>query len=137
MGADRSTAGAGSRAQPAIFAAAMSELDEQIANRRAKREALAERGIDAYPIRFAHDLEPSAVHERHGGRTAEELEAEPLRLSVPGRVRSIRRHGKAVFIDLADGAGSSSSSAPAPCPRSRRRCSKRSTSATSPAPRAR
>ncbi len=105
MGADGSTRRAEPAAEPGIFAAAMSELDDQIANRRAKRDALAERGIEAYPIRFAHDLEPSAVHERYGERTAEELEAEPVRLAVPGRVRSIRRHGKAVFLDLADGAG--------------------------------
>jgi lysyl-tRNA synthetase class 2 len=83
----------------------MSELDEQIGHRRAKREALARRGIAVYPVRFDHDLEPSAVVERWGGRSAAELEAEAVALRVPGRVRAIRRHGKAIFLDLADGRG--------------------------------
>jgi len=83
----------------------MSELDEQIAHRRAKRDALAARGIDPYPIRAACDLEPSAVHARYGELAAEELEERAIRLAVPGRVRAIRRHGKAAFVDLADGGG--------------------------------
>ncbi|MEM7052423.1 MAG: lysine--tRNA ligase [Acidobacteriota bacterium] len=83
----------------------MSELDEQIQNRRSKRAALEEAGVVLYPHRFDHDLEPSAVHDGYGERSAEELEESPVRLRVPGRVRSIRRHGKAVFADLADGRG--------------------------------
>ena len=80
-----------------------SELETQIANRRAKRSALRERGVDPYPRRFEVDLEPSVVHERYGERTAEELEELGERLRVPGRVRSIREHGKTVFVDLHDG----------------------------------
>ena len=83
----------------------MSELDEQIAHRRAKRDALAARGIDPYPIRSACDLEPSEVHERYGELSAEELEQRAVRLAVPGRARAIRRHGKTAFVDLADGLG--------------------------------
>lgn len=81
----------------------MSELDEQIQNRRAKRERLAAAGIATYPHKFEWDLEPAEVHARYGGRTAEELEAEAIRLRVPGRVRAIREHGKTVFADLHDG----------------------------------
>ena len=83
----------------------MSELDEQIAHRRAKRDALAARGIDPYPIRTACDLEPSEVHARYGAASAEELEERKIRLAVPGRVRAIRSHGKTAFVDLADGGG--------------------------------
>jgi lysyl-tRNA synthetase, class II len=81
----------------------MSELDEQIQNRRDKRERLREAGIPPYPHRFDWDLEPADVHAQYGGRTAEELEAEGIRLRVPGRVRSVREHGKSVFLDLHDG----------------------------------
>jgi lysyl-tRNA synthetase class 2 len=81
----------------------MSELDDQIQNRREKRQRLADAGIPPYPHRFEWDLEPFDVKARHGDKTAEELEAEGLRLRVPGRVRSIRGHGKTTFLDIHDG----------------------------------
>src|SRR5215213_213860 len=81
----------------------MSELDEQIQNRRDKRQALAEAGVPTYPHRFEWDLEPTDIKMKHGEATAEELEALGLRLRVPGRVRSIRQQGKIVFLDLHDG----------------------------------
>ncbi|HYN20530.1 MAG TPA: lysine--tRNA ligase [Thermoanaerobaculia bacterium] len=81
----------------------MSELDEQIQNRREKRQRLAEAGIQPYPHRFEWDLEPADLKARYGGKTAEELEQAGLRLRVPGRVRSIRQHGKSAFVDLHDG----------------------------------
>jgi len=81
----------------------MSELDDQIQNRRDKRQVLADAGAVPYPHRFDWDLEPSDVHARHGEKTAEELEAAGLRLRVPGRVRSIRGHGKTTFLDIHDG----------------------------------
>jgi lysyl-tRNA synthetase class 2 len=81
----------------------MSELDEQIQNRRDKRQALAAAGIPVYPHRFAFDLEPFDVKRQYGEKTAEELEAAGLHLRVPGRIRSIRRQGKLVFADLHDG----------------------------------
>ncbi len=82
----------------------MSELDEQIANRRRKREELAQGGVDVFPARVPYDLEPSAVQAAYGERSAEELAAAALRLRVPGRIRAIREQGKLVFLDLADGA---------------------------------
>ncbi|MEO8277667.1 MAG: amino acid--tRNA ligase-related protein, partial [Thermoanaerobaculia bacterium] len=82
----------------------MSELDEQIANRRAKRAALAERGVEVFPARCEYDLEPAAVVARFGAMSAEDLLAEKKRLRVPGRIRAIREQGKLIFIDLHDGA---------------------------------
>ncbi|HET9227989.1 MAG TPA: lysine--tRNA ligase [Thermoanaerobaculia bacterium] len=81
----------------------MSELDEQIQNRREKRQRLADAGIQPYPHRFEWDLEPSGIKAQHGEKTAEELEQANLKLRVPGRVRSIRQHGKSVFVDIHDG----------------------------------
>jgi lysyl-tRNA synthetase class 2 len=83
----------------------MSELDEQIAQRRKKLEALRAAGIELYPQRFDHDLEPAAVRARYGDQTAGELAAAAVKLRVPGRVRAIRSHGKTTFLDLSDGAG--------------------------------
>jgi lysyl-tRNA synthetase, class II len=81
----------------------MSELDEQIQNRREKRQRLADAGIQPYPHRFEWDLEPADIKAQHGEKTAEELEQANLKLRVPGRVRSIRQHGKSVFSDIHDG----------------------------------
>ncbi len=82
----------------------MSELDDQIAFRRLKRERLRERGVEAYPARTAYDLEPAEVRARWENADAAELEAASLRLRVPGRIRAYRDQGKLVFLDLHDGA---------------------------------
>ncbi|HEV8578967.1 MAG TPA: lysine--tRNA ligase [Thermoanaerobaculia bacterium] len=81
----------------------MSELDDQIQNRRDKRQRLAEAGIAPYPHRFEWDLEPSVTRAAYGEKTAEELESAGIRLRVPGRVLSIRQHGKSTFADVHDG----------------------------------
>jgi lysyl-tRNA synthetase class 2 len=81
----------------------MSELDEQIKNRRAKRAELAALGVEPFPHDFDHDLEPSGVVARYSDKSAEELEALALDLRVPGRVRAHRGHGKLMFLDLSDG----------------------------------
>jgi lysyl-tRNA synthetase class 2 len=82
----------------------VSELDEQIAFRRQKRERLRARGVEAYPARTGFDLEPSAVRARWENAGAAELEAAAHRLRVPGRIRAYRDQGKIVFFDLHDGA---------------------------------
>ncbi|HEX4955944.1 MAG TPA: lysine--tRNA ligase [Thermoanaerobaculia bacterium] len=81
----------------------MSELDEQIANRKRKLGELVDAGVDPYPNRFSHDAEPTDVQTRWAAATAEELEAAGIQLAVPGRVSAIRGHGKTTFIDLWDG----------------------------------
>ncbi len=81
----------------------MSELDEQIGNRKRKLEELVGAGVDPYPNRFVHDAEPTDVQTRWADSTAEELEAAGIQLAVPGRVSAIRSHGKTSFVDLWDG----------------------------------
>jgi lysyl-tRNA synthetase class 2 len=81
----------------------MSELEEQIAFRRRKRERLRESGVEAFPARAPHDFEPAEVRARWGDLDAAALEAENRRLRVPGRVRAYRDQGKLVFLDLSDG----------------------------------
>jgi len=81
----------------------MSELDDQIAVRRAKRERLRARGVEAFPARCPHDAEPFEVQRRWGGDDAASLEAAAVRLRVPGRLRARRDQGKLAFLDLSDG----------------------------------
>ena len=81
----------------------MSELEQQISNRRQKRDTLADDGVDVYPHRYDHDVETSDVHARWSEKSAEELEELAVRLRVPGRVLAVRRQGKLVFADLHDG----------------------------------
>jgi len=83
----------------------MSELDEQIKNRREKLRLLAEAGIEVYPHDYDYDLEPCEVEARYGDSSAEALDEAAVTLRVPGRLRAIRGHGKVVFADLSDGAG--------------------------------
>jgi lysyl-tRNA synthetase class 2 len=81
----------------------VSELDDQIAFRREKRARLRARGVEAYPAHTAYDLEPADVRARWDAASAESLEAEAVRLRVPGRIRALRDQGKLVFLDLHDG----------------------------------
>ncbi len=81
----------------------MSELDEQIQNRRDKRRALLDAGIAPYPPRAAFDSEPSKIRAAHEDKTAEALEAEAPVARVPGRLQALRKHGKIYFLDLYDG----------------------------------
>ncbi len=81
----------------------MSELDLQIAHRRQKRDALRAAGVDVYPPRYAHDLEPAGVHAAYDGHSADQLGSAAVVLRVPGRVRALRAHGATLFADLHDG----------------------------------
>jgi lysyl-tRNA synthetase class 2 len=75
------------------------------ANRRAKLEALRERGVDPYPARFVVDGRVSEIVARFEGADAASLESGAQRVRVGGRVTAVRGHGKAAFIDLSDGDG--------------------------------
>jgi len=81
----------------------VSELEQQIDNRRHKRESLSDAGIEVYPHRFEYDLEPAEIHREHGEKSAETLTIEGHSLRVPGRVSAVRAHGKTTFLDLSDG----------------------------------
>jgi lysyl-tRNA synthetase class 2 len=82
---------------------AVSELEQQVENRRKKRDELRATGIEPYPASVDYDMEPERVHEQFSGRDAEDLETASIRLAVPGRVRAIRKHGKTSFVDLHGG----------------------------------
>ncbi|TAM56766.1 MAG: lysine--tRNA ligase [Acidobacteria bacterium] len=81
----------------------MEPLETLRAYRRGKLEELRRRGLDPYPPRFPVDGRVSEVVARFAGQDGPALEAEPVRVRVAGRVTAIRTHGKAAFLDLADG----------------------------------
>ncbi|MGA7992281.1 MAG: lysine--tRNA ligase [Thermoanaerobaculia bacterium] len=83
------------------------DVPEQIANRRAARERIGALGRPLYPNRWDPTHLVSDVVDRWSAKDAAALEAEPAadrRVRVPGRILAIRKMGKAVFIDVSDGA---------------------------------
>ncbi len=78
-------------------------LDALMAERRAKRDALAAAGIDPYPARFDRTDLASDVRRRFtdlgpDARTGVEV-------AMAGRITARRGHGKLVFLSLSDRSG--------------------------------
>jgi lysyl-tRNA synthetase class 2 len=78
-------------------------LEQLIANREAKLEALRELGKEPYPRRFRVERSISELRAAYEAVTAEELEAEPPQVRIAGRLLAVRGHGKVSFADLSDG----------------------------------
>jgi lysyl-tRNA synthetase class 2 len=79
-------------------------VDALSAERRKKRDVLAEQGIDPYPIRFDRTATAAALHEDHDGLAADVRTGQDVRMA--GRLTSIRGHGKLSFATLTDVTGS-------------------------------
>lgn len=84
----------------------MSEEDENhlIGERRAKLAKIRERGI-AFPNDFRRNALAGDLLSAYGGKSAEALDASPVRVSVAGRMRVKRVMGKASFAKLEDSTG--------------------------------
>ncbi len=85
----------------------MSETDsshDQIAQRRAKLEAIRRQG-NAYPNHFRRDSLAAELIARYGDRDAGDLEAQPLRVKIAGRMMTRRVMGKAAFAHIQDMSG--------------------------------
>jgi lysyl-tRNA synthetase, class II len=79
-------------------------LDALSAERRKKRDVLAEQGIDPYPSRFDRTATAAELHQRHDELEADVRTGEIVRMA--GRLTSIRGHGRLSFATLQDGSGS-------------------------------
>lgn len=85
-------------------AAPKADFQEAERTRRlAKLDALRERGVEPYPVRFDRDATAAALHERHAGLAAGARTGEQVH--VAGRVMGLRRHGGLDFADLMDETG--------------------------------
>lgn len=83
------------------------DVPEQIANRRDARARIAALGRPIYPNRWDETHLVSQVIAKWSSLDAAALEALPEAgrlVRVPGRILAIRKMGKAVFLDLSDGA---------------------------------
>ncbi len=75
-----------------------------IAERRAKLRELRAAGI-AFPNDFRREHFAADLHRAHGGATKDDLERQPIRVSVAGRMMLKRVMGKASFATLQDASG--------------------------------
>ena len=75
-----------------------------IAERRAKLAKLRERGV-AFPNDFRRDALAADLLTAYGEKSAEALEAAPVRVAVAGRMRAKRVMGRASFAKLEDSSG--------------------------------
>ncbi|HEY4278453.1 MAG TPA: lysine--tRNA ligase [Conexibacter sp.] len=79
-------------------------FDEAERDRRLEKlDALRDRGIDPYPVRFDRDTTAAALHEQHKAITAGARTEH--RVALAGRVMGLRRHGGLDFADLLDETG--------------------------------
>jgi lysyl-tRNA synthetase class 2 len=78
-------------------------VEQLIANRRAKLDALVELGQDPFPRRYRVESAVSEIRARFEEKTTEDLEAEKPAVRIAGRLRAVRGHGKVSFADLSDG----------------------------------
>ncbi|PWT86085.1 MAG: lysine--tRNA ligase [Blastocatellia bacterium] len=81
----------------------MSSQEEQIQQRQANLNAIAQLGVDVYPSRFDRRHSVSDLVGQYGDHTREALEAERIETVTSGRILAIRSFGKANFLVLSDG----------------------------------
>jgi lysyl-tRNA synthetase class 2 len=86
----------------------MSEIvqdeQEQIKQRRSKLSELRENGI-AFPTDFRRNVVVGELLAEYGEKSKDELEAEPIRVKVAGRMMTRRIMGKASFCHIQDMSG--------------------------------
>jgi lysyl-tRNA synthetase class 2 len=73
---------------------------DQYLQRQKKLEQIVALGHAAYPHRFDWTHTPAGVVAKYGGSTKEELEASKPQVRVPGRIMTLRLHGKAGFAHI-------------------------------------
>ena len=79
------------------------ELSELIQQRRKKLQAIVDLGYEAYPRKYPVTHSIPQIVAQYASLSAEQSSAEKTTVRVPGRVMTIRPHGKAGFAHLAGG----------------------------------
>ncbi len=83
----------------------MEDTNRIVEQLKEKAAALRMQGVNPYPLTIPVTDTASALRERYGEKTAEELEALGEKTSIAGRVRAIRDFGNAIFVDVYDHTG--------------------------------
>jgi lysyl-tRNA synthetase class 2 len=86
-----------------VFFVSTTELRDLILQRRKKLQTLAELGLELYPRRYDLTHTIPQVLSAYSSSSTEALSAHRISVRVPGRVMTIRPHGKAGFAHLAGG----------------------------------
>ena len=80
-------------------------LTDQEQARRDKLPKYEELGVDPFGSRYDWKDRIVDIRKAVEGKTAEDLEANPIEVDVAGRLLAIRRMGKASFVNLKDATG--------------------------------
>ena len=87
----------------------MSEIEqdeqEQIRQRRSKLNELRNNGGIAFPTDFRRNVVAGELLAEYGEKSKEELEAEPRRVKIAGRIMTRRNQGKTTFVHIQDMSG--------------------------------
>ena len=84
--------------------AAVPTNDER-AQRRLRRQALIDAGVNPYPIKATVTAHAAELEERYAGLADGDVTEDVY--SLAGRIRAFRKQGKIAFIVLEDVSGSS------------------------------
>ncbi|MGB3861661.1 MAG: lysine--tRNA ligase [Candidatus Aminicenantaceae bacterium] len=80
----------------------LSEKTEQELVRREKMQKLAQEGVELFPHKVEMTHVVSDIVSQYADLTNEELEEKKIAATVPGRILSIRKMGRAIFLHIAD-----------------------------------
>jgi lysyl-tRNA synthetase class 2 len=80
----------------------LSEKTEQELVRREKMKKLAQEGIELFPRKVDKTHFVSDIVSQYTDLTGEELEEKEIFAVIPGRILSIRKMGRAIFLHIAD-----------------------------------
>ena len=84
-------------------AAQQASINDEVATRRQRRQALIDAGINPYPIASCVTAHAAQLEERYA--TLADGDSATDTYSVSGRIRAIRKQGKVCFIVLEDKTG--------------------------------
>src|SRR5215813_8304924 len=79
------------------------DINDQLAERQRAFEEIVQLGITPHPHKFARTHSISQIVKAYSAKTGEELEADPVRVRIAGRVHAVNKMGKAAFIRFTDG----------------------------------
>lgn len=88
---------------PTAPAAEQASINDEVATRRKRRQALIDAGINPYPIASCVNAFAAQLEERYA--TLADGDSATDTYSVAGRIRAIRKQGKVCFIVLEDKTG--------------------------------